>query len=165
MSRILVTYDTRTGNTQKVAEAVYAALKGEKTIQPLSEAPDMNAFDLIFVGFPVHSHSISVHAEDFLKTIPKRKKVALFSTHGSLPGSHLSRQALESAAVVSAQTELLGSFTCRGKVSPEAMEVLSRSPEHKAWTEMAASSMSHPDAQDLLEAGEFARWIQTLCYK
>ncbi len=165
MSSILVTYNTRTGNTQKVAEAVYAAVRGEKTIQPLSEVTDVNAFDLIFIGFPVHSHSISVHAEDFLKTIPKGKKVALFSTHGSLPGSRFSRQALEYAAVVSSQTKLLGSFACRGKVSPEAMAVLSRSPEHKAWIEMAVSAVSHPDAQDLLEAGEFARWIQTLYHK
>jgi hypothetical protein len=56
----------------------------------------------------------------------------------------------------------LGTFTCRGKVSSEALEVLSKSPEHAAWTEMAASARSHPDENDIKDAQAFARWVLTL---
>ncbi len=43
-----------------------------------------------------------------------------------------------------------------------AMEVLSKSPEHKAWTEMAASSQTHPDEGDLEDARSYTKWVMTL---
>jgi hypothetical protein len=44
----------------------------------------------------------------------------------------------------------------------EAIEVLSKSPEHKAWAEMAPSSQIHPDEGDLEEASSFAKRIMIL---
>jgi hypothetical protein len=44
----------------------------------------------------------------------------------------------------------------------KAMEVLSKSPEHKAWAEMAPSSQTHPDEGDLEDARSFAKRIITL---
>jgi len=164
MSKILVTYFSHTGNTKKIAEAIYESLEGEKTIKPLEEIQDIKNFRLIFIGFPVHSHSVPFQIEDFLKKIPQGKKIALFSTHGSHTGSRLSREALEHAATLASQAKILGTFSCRGKVSPEALEILNKSPEHKAWIEMAASSHTHPDENDLEDAVSFARWIITLSY-
>jgi hypothetical protein len=101
-------------------------------------------------------------AEKFLRGIPKGKKLALFSTHGSLTGSRLSREAIEHAVVVSSQAKLISTFSCRGKVSPQALEVMSRSPEHEAWADMAASASTHPNEHDLAEARAFAGWVITL---
>lgn len=162
MARTLVTYFTRTGNTKLVAEAIYEALPGEKEIRPMAEAGDLSPFGLIFAGFPVQSHSVPYRAEIFLKSIPAGKKVALFSTHGSVAGSRLSKEALEHASVLISATKLLGTYSCRGKVSMQALEVLIRSPEHEAWADMAASAATHPDARDLEEARDFAGRIVTL---
>lgn len=164
MSKTLVTYVSQTGNTKSVAEAIYAAVEGEKAINPIEHimAEDLTEFSLIFIGFPVHSHSLPFKAESLIKSLPPKKKIALFSTHGSLTGGHLAREALEYAAVVSAHTQILGTFSCRGKVSMHAMDVLRKSPEHKAWAEMAASARSHPDDSDLADARSFAKWVQTL---
>jgi flavodoxin len=164
MSKILVTYYSRTGNTKSVANAIFEAVEGDKSLRPIEElaAGEIGMYGLIFAGFPVHSHSIPFAVEEFLKTIPQGKKVAFFSTHGSLTGSRLSREALESATVLAATARVLGTFSCRGKVSPQALDVLMRSPEHKAWTEMAASAATHPDASDLEDAQNFAGWILTL---
>ncbi len=164
MSKILVTYYSRTGNTKQVAEAIYDALEGEKSIKPIQELADreIDAFSLVFAGFPVHSHSVPYAVEEFLKSIPEGKKIAFFSTHGSLTGSRLSREALENATVLSARAHMLGTFSCRGRVSPQALEVLMKSPEHRAWAEMAASAATHPDASDLADARDFAAWILTL---
>jgi flavodoxin len=162
MSRILVTYFSRTGNTKLVAEAIYEALGGDKTIKPLDEAGDPAPYGLIFVGFPVQSHSVPYQVEAFLKKIPAGKKLALFSTHGSLPGMKLSREALEHASVVAAKAKIVGTYSCRGKVSLKALEVLSKSPEHEAWADMAASAGTHPDESDLQDARAFARWVSTL---
>ncbi|MBD3415072.1 MAG: hypothetical protein GF421_11650 [Candidatus Aminicenantes bacterium] len=164
MEKTLVTYFSQTGNTKKVAEAIYENLQGDKQIKNFKEADmeDMKDCDLIFVGFPVHSHSVPVAMERFIKQIPPNKKLAFFSTHGSLTGSRISREAIEHATVLASKAKLLGSFSCRGKVSLEALELLKKSPEHRAWTDMAASASTHPDKNDLKEAGSFAHWITTL---
>lgn len=165
MDKILVAYYSRTGNTKKVAEAIYTALPDTKTIKPIEEVQATDEYSLVFVGFPVHSHSVPFKVEKFLRSLPKGKKVALFSTHGSLTGSHLSREAIEHAVVVASQAKIVSTFSCRGKVSSEAAEVLSRSPEHEAWAEMAASARIHPSERDLEEARAFARWALTLSHQ
>jgi len=162
MSKILITYLSWTGNTKKVAEALFEELEGEKVIKKVGEIQNLAEYDLIFIGFPVHSHSVPIKIEQLLKKIPTGKKIALFSTHGSLTGSRLSREALEHASTLAAKSKILGTFSCRGKVSQEAMEALSKSPEHKAWVEMAASAKTHPDKNDLDDARSFAKWIMTL---
>jgi flavodoxin len=162
MSNILVAYFSLTGNTQKVAAAIFGSLPEPKTMKPIAEVQSLDEYDLVFVGFPVHSHSVPFQVEKFLRSIPKGKKVALFSTHGSHTGSRLSREAIEHAVVVSSQAKLISTFSCRGKVSPQALEVLGRSPEHEAWTEMAASARTHPNEHDLEDAGNFGYWVLTL---
>lgn len=160
MKKTLVTYFSQSGNTKLIAEAIYAALDGEKDIFPLDEAKDLDAYDLVFIGFPVHSHSLSYKAEVFLKKIRPGKKIALFCTHGSLPGHRLSREALEYAVVLASKAKILGTFCVRGKLSLQALETLSHSPEHQEWVEMAASANTHPDADDLEEARVFARQVK-----
>jgi len=162
MLKTLVTYESRTGNTKKIAEAIFEAVEGEKFLIPIAEGPNLDEFSLIFIGFPVYSHSVPYRVETFLKSIPAGKKVAFFSTHGTLTGSRLSREALEYAATLASKAKLLGTFSCRGKVSLKALEDLSQSPEHVAWTEMAASARSHPDENDIKDAQSFARLVLTL---
>jgi flavodoxin len=165
MSKTLVAYTTWTGNTEKVAQAIFEALEGDKTIKKLNEVQSLDDYDLIFIGFPVHSHSVPFRIEEFMKKMPAGKKIALFSTHGSLTGSRLSREALEHASILAANAKVMGTFSCRGKVSLQAMEVLGKSPEHRAWVEMAASAQTHPDDSDLEEARAFAKWIVTLSFQ
>jgi len=162
MAKTLVTYFSRTGNTKLVAEAIFGALPGDKTLKPMAEAGDLAPYQLIVAGFPVQAHSVPYPAEVFLKSIPEGKKVALFSTHGSVTGGRLSREALEYASVLVAKAHLIGTFSCRGKVSMKALEVLMQSPEHEAWADMAASAATHPDESDLEDARAFARWVATL---
>ncbi|MBN1224091.1 MAG: hypothetical protein JXB23_12660, partial [Candidatus Aminicenantes bacterium] len=156
MLKTLVTYISQTGNTKKVAETIFEAIEGEKALIPLSESPGVDDYSLVIIGFPIHSHSIPFRAEDFIKRVPAARKTALFCTHGALTGSRLSREALEYAATLASKTKVLGTFSCRGRVSAEALEVLSKSPEHTAWAEMAASARSHPDENDLEDARVFA---------
>ncbi|MFP4082975.1 MAG: flavodoxin [Candidatus Aminicenantes bacterium] len=162
MRKTLVTYYSLTGNTKKIAEVIYQNIAGKKTLQPVNEVQEIDQYDLLFIGFPVHSHSVPFKIEKFLKNLPPGKKIAFFSTHGSHTGSHLSREALEHATVLATKEKVIGTFSCRGKVSPEALEKLSRSPQHRAWTEMAASAHTHPDKYDLEDAKAFAKWIMTL---
>ena len=162
VAKTLVTYFSHTGNTELVAEAIFGALPGDKTLKPMAEAGDLAPYQLIIAGFPVQTHSVPYPAEVFLKTIPEGKKVALFSTHGSVTGSRLSREALEHASTLVAKAKLVGTFSCRGKVSMKALEILMQSPEHEAWPDMAPSAATHPDDSDFEAARAFARWIMTI---
>lgn len=162
MAKILVTYFSLTGNTRKIAETIYKNVGGEKTLKPADEVQEVDEYDLVFIGFPVHSHSVPFKIESLLEKIPRGKKVAFFSTHGSHTGSRLSREAIEHAVVLAAKGKIIGTFSCRGKVSPAALEKLKKSPEHKAWTEMAVSAQTHPDKYDLEDAKAFAKWVMTL---
>jgi len=167
MPDFLITYLSKTGNTKKVAEAIQETLKEDNKIKPIHEVTDdeIKDSDLIFIGFPVYSHTVPYKAELFIKKIPPGKKVALFSTHGSISGSHLSKEALEYAVTLASNLKVLGTFSCRGQVSMEALENLLRSPEHTAWAEMAPTAKNHPDKSDLEDAKAFARWIVTLFHQ
>ena len=164
MSKTLVAYYSRTGNTKRTAEAIFEAIEGEKILRSFQDLQpqEIQEHQLVFVGFPVHSHSVPFAVEKIIKSIPQGKKTAFFSTHGSLTGSRLSREALEYATVLAVKANVLGSFSCRGKVSDETLKILEKSPEHRAWAEMSASARTHPDNNDLEDARVFARWIQTL---
>jgi len=162
MPRILVTYFSLTGNTKKVAEAIYKALDGDKKIEPIDKIESLESYDLVFIGFPVMAHSVPLRVGEFLKKIPAHKQVGLFCTHGSLTGGWLARQAIESAAILASKAKILGTFCCRGKVPLDVLASLSKSPEHSSWTEMAASASTHPDENDLADAATFAREIRAL---
>lgn len=154
--KVLVTFYTQTGNTEKVAKAIYEAVTVQKEILPLTQARPAG-YDLIFCGFPVQAHSVPGKTADFIKGLPKGQKVAFFATHGSLRGGQLPRQAFESAAGLAVSLKVLGQFGCRGKVDPKVIDALMKKPEHKAWAEEALGASGNPDAADLKEAAEFAQ--------
>ena len=98
--KALVSYYSDTGNTKKVADAIYDAIEeSEKEICLATEASNLSDYDLIFCGFPVQSMGLPAKMEAFVKKIPERKNVAFFATHGSLRGDELAVTAFYSALV------------------------------------------------------------------
>lgn len=160
--KVLVTYYSQTGNTEKVAKAIYGAIGGAKDIYPLAEVKDIAGYDIIFVGFPVHAHSIPIPVADFIKKLPSGQKVAFFTTHGSLRGGELARTAIEHAVSIASRLEVLGTFGCQGKVDPKVIAMLEESPEHRTWAEVARGAVGHPDEADLEDARHFAKKVTVL---
>ena len=155
--KILVTYFSKTGNTEKLSQAIYEAIEEPgKEIISIQETGDLGQYDLIFCGFPVQASSVPHKAANFLKTIPAGCKTAIFATHGSLRGGRLAVTAFHHAASL-VKGKVIGTFGCRGKVEDAVLEALSRNPEHKAWVEEAQSAAGHPDANDLEDGRDFAR--------
>ena len=154
--KVPVTYHRQTGSTEKVAKAIHEAVTVQKEILPLAHAVPAG-YDLVFCGFPVHAHRVPGKMAEFIRKLPKGRKVAFFATHGSLRGGQLPRQAFESAAGLASDLKVLGQFGCRGKVGPKVIEALTQKPEHKAWAEEALGADGNYDAADLEEAAEFAQ--------
>ncbi len=161
--KILVTYDSKTGNTKAVAQAIYDALDlkalglEDKEIVPVREIDDAKEYSLIFCGFPVHAHSVPVPVQNFIKTIKPGTKLALFSTHGSKTDGQMPKEAIHHAIGLAKGANVLGSFTCRGKVQQDIIDDLMNKPEHRAWAQEAQSAQDHPDQADLDDAHVFAR--------
>ena len=154
--KALVTYYSETGNTKKLAEAVYEGIEqAEKEILSIKDVTDVGGYDIVFCGFPVQSHGVPGKMEVFLKRIPEGKKVALFGTHGSLRGGEMAVTAFHHA--ISLVKRVLGTFGCRGKVKSSLIDQHMQKPEHRAWAMEAQSAAGHPDAADLEDAREFAR--------
>lgn len=155
--KALVTYFSLSGNTEKVARAIFEAIDVEKEIKAIKDVGSTDGYDILFIGFPVQAHSVPEAAQPVIRDLKAGQKVAFFSTHGSLRGGQLARQAFEDALGLAAKARVLGHFGCRGKVDPRIIEMLLKKPEHKAWGEEAKGADSHPDAADLADAKDFAR--------
>ena len=84
--KALVTYYSQTGNTEKIARAIYETIYFEKEILPVRDVKSLQGYDIIFAGFPVQAHSVPAAFLPFFKKLPAGQEIALFCTHGSLRG-------------------------------------------------------------------------------
>jgi len=154
--KALVAYYSESGNTEKLAKAIYGGINvPKKEILPIGEANAID-YDVIFVGFPVQASSVPTKVEGFIKSIPEGKKLAFFVTHGSLRGGQLAISALYYAFSLALKHSVIGTFGCRGQVKPGLIDALLKNPEHKAWAMEAQSAAGHPDKSDLEDGKEFA---------
>ena len=157
--KALVAYYSESGNTEKLAKAIYDGINiPEKEITPISEAKAKDC-DVIFVGFPVQASSVPAKVEKFIKSVPEGKKLAFFVTHGSLRGGQLAISALYYAFSLALKVTVLGTYGCRGQVKPSLIDALLKNPEHKSWALEAQSAAGHPDKADLEDGKEFAGWM------
>jgi flavodoxin len=154
--KVLVTYYSQTGNTEKVARAIYEAISIPKEIKPIQDMENSDGYDLIFCGFPVHAHSVPGKVQPFITGLSEGQNIAFFSTHGSLRGGQLPKQAFEHAIGLASHAKILGHFGCRGRVDQKVVDALIRKPENRAWAEEAQSAEGHPDQGDLEDAQTFA---------
>jgi flavodoxin len=118
--KYLVTYWSQTGNTKKVAETIFDALTGEKTIKPFDEVENPGGFDLIFVGFPVMQFGPPQAVKRILAPQTAGKRIALFVTHAMLTKSEdplqqamLAKEMTRCRDAFSA-SEIAGVFHCQG---------------------------------------------------
>jgi flavodoxin len=156
--RTLVTYYSESGNTEKLAKAIYEGLEATNNeIAEIGEEKDFDDYDVIFVGFPVHGSSVPPKAEKCIKKIPEDKMLAFFGTHGSLRGGPLSVSAFHYAISLAPQARIIGTFGCRGEVKASLLEGLLNKAEHRFWALEAQSAEGHPDDADLEDGKQFAK--------
>jgi flavodoxin len=51
--KVLVTYRSITGNTKKIAEAIFNEIEVEKEFKHFREVESLDDYDFVFVGYPV----------------------------------------------------------------------------------------------------------------
>ncbi len=151
----LVIYSSRSGNTGRLAQAVYDSLPGEKGIVSISDLSGQDAnCDLIILGFPIMAGRVEPRAKKYLSAFNCKTKLFLFVTHGSLKASELVANVLAQALDLLGNVDLAGTFTCQGEVDPKVIDKLRRGSRPPAWLDEAAHAKTHPNDKDIEELTE-----------
>lgn len=162
--KILVTYSSKTGNTQKLAQGIYEGLGNmDKDIMPMSEVNDMRGYDVVLVGYWVDKGGPNHEAAEFLKTI-RDKKVGVFATLAYWPDSeHGFKSIMAGEELVKENNHVIGRYICQGKISDQMVAMFEKMGEnspHKPTPEKKkryAISANHPSEADIAVGAEMFR--------
>ncbi|MDO5738004.1 MAG: flavodoxin family protein [Eubacteriales bacterium] len=162
---IHVVYSSLTGNTEKVAKAIYAGYKGgEKLISKIKEKPDISAADIVAVGYWVDKGGPNTEAMKFLESI-KGKKVFVFATLAYFADSEHGFDSVNKGCEIAkeAGNEVIGHFVCSGPLDPAMIERFKKmaaegSTDHHAYTAEKGvryeMTKAHPTKTELALASE-----------
>ena len=168
--RILITYYSRTGNTEKIAYAFKDGLVGhEVVLSPVvkTDPNSLSSYDLLFIGSGIYAFNISRKLTSFIKkasTLPKN--IALFYTHQSLKPWPNAFKSVNNI-IEDQNSKILGSFDCCGdnlvdnaQEQREAMYNKMKPKEIEEAEDIYLTYVKgHPDEGDLENAKKFAQEI------
>jgi flavodoxin len=152
--RTLVTCFSQTGNTRKVADAIFGEVTGPKEMKELVELEDLAGYDLIFFGLPIHAGGPAAPAREFLEKNAVGRQMALFVTHAAPEGMDDVAAMIEACRQAAAGAALLGIFDCQGELAQPIDD-----PRHQEFGRRAGETRGQPDEERLNRARQFAREI------
>lgn len=155
MGKILVTYSSKTGNTEKVAIAISDAIENSELLK-IKDVKDINKYDGIIVGYWADKGIANKEADVFLRKI-NNKKCGIFATLGAYPDSKHSQDVINYGKEIleNQGNEVLATFICQGKIDPKLTKMFKSFPEgHPHYMDEARrkrheDASTHPDEKDL----------------
>ena len=149
---------SQTGNTKKIAEAIYDAIPQPKEIKRVDDVTSLEGYDLAFLGFPIHASGPDKKAKAFLETHTKNRTMALFITHAATDGAPPVQGWIQKFRDAAVGANIVGVFECQGQASRliKTIMLLNRNPGVRA---SARSSQGQPDASRLERVRTFANEI------
>ena len=147
----LVVYSTMTGNTEKVAKAIFEVIEEEKEIKNVAEIENSEyhkKFDKIIFGYWVDKGDADERMKKFMSEV-RDKTVGAFGTLGAKPDSEHAKKCM---------AKVKREFICRGAIDPKLLDKFRKmnmpghhapTPENeKKWAEAA----KHPNEEDFKNA-------------
>jgi flavodoxin len=166
--KILVTYFSKTGNTEKVAQSIKNGLEGQEVdLKPVKnvEPSSLKEYDIIFLGSGIYASRVDKSLPDLVKAahaLPQN--FVFFCTHASADsyqdGFKFVKRTLEKF-----NSKILGEFDCMGDNIgiPEATikSMLDKLPldKRKEAEEHQKRLKGRPNEEDLENANMFAQSI------
>ncbi len=156
--KVLIAYMSQTGNTKKVAEAIYGEIPAPKEIKRVEEVTSLEGYDLAFLGFPMHIFGPDEQVVNFLKSHVKDRTIALFITHASPEDAPPLQGWIQKFKDAAVGANICGVFDCQGELSQQVKTAMLSHPDPqvRAWAQ-ADESQGQPDATRLERARVFAR--------
>jgi flavodoxin len=177
---ILIAYFSQTGNTAKVAQAIYEAVSSQADKAHLKEideitAGGLNAYDLVYLGSACHDADLAKPVKHVLQEITHSSpfKLASFVTHATrMPedGERAKELYAKWAGLCTRtldqvceekQIAFLGYFHCQGVPSPPIETFIHNTiiTDDDEWETYVEEVRKHPDEEDLEKAKAFALQI------
>ena len=154
--KVLVAYMSQTGNTKKVAEAIYGAIPEPKEIKRVEEVTSLEGYDLSFLGFPTHGYGPDKQAKTFLETYAKGRSIAFFITHMAPDGAPPVLDWVQKFRDAAIGANIVGVFDCQGQVNSPLLKIVMRITPNPKMRESLRSGKGQPDTARLERAGAFA---------
>lgn len=167
MIKYKVVFTSKTGNTEKLAKAVYEAIgDSSKDIERISEQTGTDDAQVYLIGFWVDRGSCSLEIMDFLDELDE-KQIILFGTCGSDPDAEYCRRIETNIqAFIPDGNEYLGLYLSQGKMPMKIRKKYEDMKDTEDMGEHAERMISnfdrallHPDARDLEGVKQFIREI------
>ena len=166
--RILVTYFSKTGNTEKIALSIKSGLEGHNIdLKPVNdvETSSLKEYDIIFLGSGIYASRIDKSLPNLVKAAQDLpKNFVFFCTHASADsyqdGFKVVKKTLEKF-----NSKILGEFDCMGENIgiPEATikSMLDKLPPEKRTEaeEHQKILKGRPNEEDLENAKRFTQSI------
>ena len=159
--KVLVTYTSRTGNTKKVAYAIYEEIKEEKAIKEFDDVTTLDDYDFVFVGFPIENFGPCEKAKDFLKSFCVGKTIVLFITHAAPEYLKFVPGWLVKCVEAASESNVVAVFNCQGELAEDVRQSMLKSsdPMIRFWAENSSKAKGQPDATRIERARLFVREI------
>lgn len=163
--RILITYFSKTGNTEKVAKSIKEGLTGEEVVlKPINEVNPSNLknYELVFLGSGIYASRVNKSLSDLVSAAPELPpNFVFFCTHASLIGYQDGFKIVKRK--IGEISNIIAEFDCCGdnigvpeatrnsmleKLPPEKRK---EAEKHQQWLK------GRPNEEDLMNAKEFAQ--------
>lgn len=164
--KIAIVFDSQTGNTAQVAQAIKAACEGQEIVAFGPPPQNVDQAELVFAGSWTDKGSLTSAMREFLHTL-YGKRVALFGTAGfGISELYFASLADRFKGEVPKGNQVVSTFFCTGKM-PQAVRdryeaQLKVDPDNgklKSMIQAYDLALTHPDKNDLDQAAGFAREV------
>ncbi len=168
--KILVTYFSQTGNTEKIGKAIceIAAQDNEAELKKLEDVTvgDVAGYDFLFVGSPLHGGNLAGPVKEFLGALEAGSldKLAGFITHFAPAYPQQAMDGFTGPITEACQEkgiEYKGCFDCQGVLAEALHEPVKKAQNFsdEQWQGMVEQMTGHPNDEDAAKAKEFAKNI------
>ena len=157
--KVLVSYMSKTGNTKKVAEAIFEEISDEKEIIPIDEVDSIEGFDIAFLGFPIHQMGPDKKATQLLERhCIDGRNVVLFITHAAPEDSPDLPPMLDKFRHAARGANIVDMFDCQGELAQGIKLMMSIMPnaQLRKWAK-EDNSKGQPDKARIELARAFSR--------
>ena len=151
-----IVFSSLTGNTKKLAEAIYEVLPKDKCDHFGETGSQVPGSDLLYIGFWTDKGNADQKTLELLSKL-KNKKIFLFGTAGFGGSDAYFEKILgQVKQSIDASNTVIGEYMCQGKMPQSVRErymKMKENPEHPANLDLLIQNfdraLSHPDSEDL----------------
>lgn len=157
--KVLVTYMSNTGNTKKVAEAIFKEIEDEKEIVPIDKVDSIGGYDITFLGFPIKQMGPDKKTKKLLnKHCIDGRNVVLFITHAAPEENPDLLPMLDKFRKEASNATIVDMFDCQGELSKTIKRIMSIMPnaDLRRWAK-EDNSLGQPDETRIERARVFAK--------